>query len=199
MRNVDHIAVVYIRTSTEKEHLKNSLENKEVYIKEVIVQNGWTYGGIYRDDGISGTSQKNRGGLQDLMSDARRKRFGIVVSKSVSRLGRNMRENLNTAHELETQLGLQLVLPEQQYDTHNHSSKLSFHLKAMLAEEESAKMSQRINLGRQASALRGRFTMSLPPFGYLKGTNNKLEIDETYAPIVREIFNLYLYEGGDGV
>lgn len=68
-----------------------------------------------------------------------------MIAKSVSRLGRNTIENLQTTHEIES-MDIRLILPEDSYDTSTCTSKLTFQLKGVLAEEESAKLSNRIKI-----------------------------------------------------
>ncbi|MDQ0112533.1 recombinase family protein [Paenibacillus harenae] len=185
---------IYIRVSTERDSQKNSLENQESYLTHIAVSNGWEVYKVYTDDGISGARIMNRSGLQCLMADARKKKFNIVLAKSVSRLGRNTIECLKTAFEIESELSIRLVLPEDNHDTLTNTSRLNFQLRAILAEEESAKMATRIKHGYRASAQRGKLNASRPPFGY-KAENGALVLHEVYSPIVRDIFNLYLYEG----
>lgn len=51
-------------------------------------------------------------------------------------------------------------------------------------------------MGLQSSARQGTRRVSIPPYGYtFNETTNALEIDENTAPIVREIFELYLHKG----
>ncbi|OBY76745.1 recombinase [Paenibacillus sp. KS1] len=183
---------IYARVSTKKDAQKNSLENQISYASTLAAQNGWTISSQYIDDGISGATRDKREAIQRLLEDSKRKKFDIVIAKSVSRLGRNTVENLQTAHAIES-MDIRLILPEDNYDTETSTSKLMFNLKAVLAEEESAKLSERIKIGLRASAREGVYKASLPAFGY-KRDNKKLVLDENYAPIVREIFDLYLYQ-----
>jgi site-specific DNA recombinase len=185
---------IYIRVSTERDSQKNSLENQESYLTHIAMSNGWEVHNVYKDDGVSGARIINRSGLQSLMADARKKKFSTVIAKSVSRLGRNTIECLKTAFEIESELGIRLILPEDNHDSLTNTSRLNFQLRAILAEEESAKMATRIKHGYRASAQRGKLNASRPPFGY-KAEFGKLVLHEIYSPIVREIFNLYLYEG----
>lgn len=130
-----------------------------------------------------------------MLEDARKKKNDAIIAKSVSRLGRNTVENLQTAAEIEG-LGIRLILPEDNYDSATRSSsKLMFNLKAVLAEEECAKFSDRIKIGRQASAKQGKYQASLPALGYKRSPNGNLVIDEENAETVRKIFNLYLHAG----
>ncbi|KZE67269.1 recombinase [Paenibacillus jamilae] len=183
---------IYARVSTKKDAQKNSLENQVSYATSLATQNGWTISNQYIDDGVSGATRDNREAIQRLLEDSKKKKFDIVIAKSVSRLGRNTVENLQTAHAIES-MEIRLILPEDNYDTETSTSKLLFNLKAVLAEEESAKLSERIKFGLRASAKEGVYKASLPAFGY-KRDGKKLVLDEDYAPIVREIFDLYLYQ-----
>ncbi|MGM0712529.1 recombinase family protein [Brevibacillus parabrevis] len=185
---------IYARVSTKKEEQKNSLENQIAYATDLIVRNGWTVAGRYIDDGISGATIFKRKELQRLLEDARKKKFDAIVAKSVSRLGRNTVENVQTTAEIEG-LGIRLILPEDNYDSATRgSSKLMFNLKAVLAEEECAKFSERIKLGRQASARQGKYQASLPALGYKRNDKGELVIDEEHTKTVRKIFHLYLHE-----
>lgn len=147
---------IYIMVSTERDSQKNSLENQESYLTNIAISNGWEVCKVYKDDGVSGARIFNRSDLQGLMADARKKKFGIVLAKSVSRLGRNTIECLLTASEMESDLGVRLILPEDSHDSLTSTSRLNFQLRAILAEEESAKMSSRIKHGYRASAQRGK-------------------------------------------
>ncbi|MGE6896494.1 recombinase family protein [Priestia flexa] len=185
---------IYARVSSKKDAQKDSLEHQISYALSLATQNSFTVVSQYIDDGISGVAKNKCIGLQSLLIDARQKKFDVIIAKSVSRLGRNTVENLQTAHEIES-LGVRLILPEDNYDTETSTSRLMFNLKAVLAEEESAKLSDRIKIGLQASARNRIYKASLPAFGYMRdGLIRKLVLDEEYTPIIREIFNLYLYQ-----
>lgn len=113
-----------------------------------------------------------------MLRDTKKKKFDAVIAKSVSRLGRNTIENLQTAHEIKS-MDIRLILPEDSYDTSTCTSKLTFQLKAVLAGEESAKLSNRIKIGLMANARQGVYKASLPTFGY-KRDGIKLILDEAY-------------------
>nr|WP_241236381.1 recombinase family protein [Brevibacillus marinus] len=147
------------------------------------------------DNGISGSGIKNRTGIIRLLEDAKKKKFDVVIAKSVSRLGRDTLNSLQMADQLE-RIPVRLILPEDNYDTETSKSRLMFNLKAILAEEENAKLSERIKLGMQSSAKQGKRRVSVPPYGYIfNHVTKQLELDDTTAPIVKEIFRLYLHEG----
>ena len=81
---------VYARVSTDHEDQKNSVENQEMYFKDYIEkQEGWELYKMYADEGISGTSLKKRDKFNKMMSDAKLKKFDIVLTKEVCRFARN--------------------------------------------------------------------------------------------------------------
>jgi site-specific DNA recombinase len=187
--------VIYARVSTKREEQKNSLENQVSLAERMAKEHGFTIVGRYIDNGVSGTGFKNRLEITRLLNDAKSKKFDVVIAKSVSRLGRNLGKSLSLANDLE-QEGIRLILPEDDYDTETSKSRFMFNLKAILAEEESSKMSERIKLALREKANQGEYKASQAPYGYsINPITKKLEVNEETAAIVKEIFRLYLYEG----
>jgi len=187
--------VIYARVSTRREEQQNSLQNQIALAESIAREQGFTVVGRYIDNGISGAGMKNRSQILQLVEDAKKKKFDVIIAKSVSRLGRNPRNSMEIADQLE-RVPIRLILPEDNYDTETSKSRFMFNLKAILAEEENAKLSERIKLGLQSSAKQGKRRVSLPPYGYMVNPVTKqLEMDEVAAPIVKDIFKLYLHEG----
>jgi len=186
---------IYARVSTKREEQKNSLQNQIALAESIAKEQGFTVVERYIDNGISGSGMKNRTEILRLLDDAKKKKFDVVIAKSVSRLGRNTVNSMNTADNLERN-NIRLILPEDSYDTQTCNSRLNFNLRAVLAEEENLSLSNKIKWGLKASATQGNRVVSVPPFGYRTNpVTRKLENDESTAPIVKEIFRLYLHEG----
>ena len=93
--------VIYARVSTKREEQKNSLKNQISLGKRIANENGFTLVGNYIDNGISGTGFKNRSEINRLLQDAKKRKFDVMIAKSVSRLGRNTSKSLRLADELE--------------------------------------------------------------------------------------------------
>lgn len=186
--------VIYARVSTDREEQKSSLHNQIILAENIAREKNIMIVDRYIDN-KSGTGLRSREGIVQLIEDAKKKKFDVVIAKSVSRLGRNMLQSLQTADQLE-RLHIRLIMPEDSYDTDTSNTRLMFNLKAALAEEESAKLSERVKLGLQSVAREGRFASSIPPYGYkVNPITKKLEIDDVYAPYVRKIFDYYLHQG----
>ncbi|MFJ2047761.1 recombinase family protein [Paenibacillus taichungensis] len=107
--------------------------------ENIAKEYGFTVVERYIDNGISGSGFKNRSEIQRMLVDAKRKKFDVVIAKSVSRLGRNTLNSMQLADQLE-RIPIRLILPEDSYDTDTSKSRLMFNLKAILAEDENAKI-----------------------------------------------------------
>jgi len=187
--------VIYARVSTRREEQKNSLQNQIALAENIAREYGFTVVERYIDNGISGSGMKNRTVILRLLDDAKKKKFNAVIAKSVSSLGRNTLQSLELAHQLESS-SIRLILPEDGYDTNTSKSRLMFNLKAILAEEENSSLSNKIKWGLKSSASQGKRVVSVAPFGYcINSLTKKLEVEDSAAPIVKEIFRLYLHEG----
>lgn len=185
---------IYARVSTKKDEQKSSLENQIQIGRKIAKDNNFYVVDTYIDDGISGSGYKNRQSIQDLVKDAKDKKFDVVISKSVSRLSRHTPISMSIAAQLEKS-GVRLILPEDDYDTDTTKSMFMFNLKAVLAEEESAKLSERVKQGIRAHSQKGFFSGSLPPYGYIKyKKDSKLVVHDDEALIVKKIFDMYYYQ-----
>ena len=77
----------YCRVSTEKEAQIDSLEKQIEFFNEFTQKNGYELYKLYADEGISGKQIKNRKQFQQMMKDAKAKKFERVVVKDVHEFG----------------------------------------------------------------------------------------------------------------
>ena len=93
----------YCRVSSgsdqQMESLKAQTEYYEKYIRE---HSEYTFAGIYADEGISGTDIKKRDAFNRLMQDARDGHVDMIITKSLSRFGRNTLDCLNHIRDLKS-------------------------------------------------------------------------------------------------
>jgi DNA invertase Pin-like site-specific DNA recombinase len=183
---------IYARVSTELDSQKDSVNHQISFFNRYVEENGWTIYDIYKDEGVSGTSIKKRKEIQRLMRDARAKKFDYVLFKSISRFARDIQDGINMKRELDS-LGIGMIFIEQNIDTKTADGELMFSIHLTVAQQESEQISKRVKFGKREKAKKGKFNGSLPPFGYRRN-GNQLELDPQYAPYVKEIFRLYLYE-----
>ena len=90
----------YCRVSTQQEIQHHSLEaQQEYYEKRILSTLGWEFAGIYADE-ASGRNNRKMYDFQRMMDDCRAGKIDLILVKSISRLGRNTLQFLNTCDEL---------------------------------------------------------------------------------------------------
>ena len=75
----------YARVSTDSKDQENSLKNQREYYEKFIPQHpNWEYIGIFSDDGISGTSVRNRTGFREMIEACRTGSIDLIVIKDAA-------------------------------------------------------------------------------------------------------------------
>lgn len=183
----------YCRVSTDKEDQLNSLEAQKKFFADYTKRTGDNLVRLYADEGISGTKIKNRKQFLQMMADAEKGLFDMVVVKDISRFARNTVDLLQNIRKLKT-LGI-----ETQFLTANMTSmgnsEFVLTIFGALAQEESANTSKRVKFGKKINAEKGKVPNFV--FGYNKTNGDlfNLTINEHEAEAVRKIFKLYVEEG----
>lgn len=183
----------YCRVSTEKEAQIDSLEKQIEFFNEFTKKNGYELYKLYADEGISGRQIKHRKQFQQMMIDAKAKKFDKVVVKDVSRFARNTVDLLQSVRELKS-YGVQVDFLNNG-EVMEGGSEFILTILGAMAQQESANMSKRVKFGKDITAQRGRVPNLV--FGYDKITDERyiLKINEEEAKIVKEIFESYVYKG----
>ena len=183
----------YCRVSTEKEAQIYSLEKQIEFFNEFTKKNGYELYKLYADEGISGKQIKHRKQFQQMMIDAKAKKFDKVVVKDVSRFARNTVDLLQSVRELKS-YGVQVDFLNNG-EVMEGGSEFILTILGAMAQQESANMSKRVKFGKDITAKKGRVPNLV--FGYDKIPDERytLKINEEEAKIVKEIFESYVYKG----
>ena len=187
---------VYCRVSKNTAEQIHSLEIQESYFERIVEEKSdWMLYKIYKDIG-SGTRKKGRNGYIEMMHDAKKHRFDIILVKSLSRFGRDALEALSTIKSLK-KMNVALLSEVEQINTLEvNGTVLSILLAA--AQEKSASKSENIKFGIHQRMRSGKAVLNHTRFlGYTKDETGKLVVVPQKAEIVRKIFSLYL--DGNGV
>ena len=182
-------AVAYVRVSTNKDEQELSLENQTEFFKKYVEARGDALVTIYSDKGKSATKMKNRTELQKLLNAAERGEFTKLYVKDISRLFRNTLDFITVSRKLaEHNVFLHLVNMGEGKDI----DTFTLNLMAMLAENESQKMSERIRFSKKISQEKG----IVPNFIYGYDRIDKLTLvpNPEESVWVQEIFRLYTEE-----
>ena len=80
-------AAIYVRVSTDGQ----TVENQTRELREIAQRRGWQVVEIYSDAGISGAKGRDkRPGLDQMLKDASKRRFDVVMAWAIDRLGRSL-------------------------------------------------------------------------------------------------------------
>ena len=180
----------YVRVSSESEELENSLENQKRHYEQYIASRpGWELGTIYADFGISGFVD-TRPQFQQMLKDAREKKFDLLLVKSVSRLARNTETLLRATRELKS-LGIGVLFELQQINTLSGAGELMLTVRSSFAQAESDAAS-----ATSKQWIRRKFKMGIPhaatarTYGYEADGWGGLRIREREAAVVRQIYEM---------
>lgn len=181
----------YVRVSTTAVEQLLSFESQKTHYQQLIDKNkNWELVDIYSDEGISGTSLNSRVGLQKLLSDCDKGLIDLIITKSISRLARNMTDCLEIVRHLINQ-GISIWFEKENINTETMDSELMLSILSSLAENESKFHSENMKWSTKKRFENGNFVLSVPPFGY-RNKNKNIVVHESEAVIVKEIFKMYL-------
>jgi len=146
-------AAIYVRVSTDKQ----TVENQVLELKQIAGRRGWQVVEEYHDAGISGAKGRDgRPGLDQMLKDASRRKFDVIMAWAIDRLGRSLIDLLATIQALEA-CGVDLYLDQQSIDTTTPAGKLMFQVCGAFAEFERSMIQQRVRAGLKRAAEKGNF------------------------------------------
>ncbi|HEN0290287.1 TPA: recombinase family protein [Streptococcus agalactiae] len=171
--------------------LLQSLSNQVSHYSQLIQANPeWDYVGVYSDSDISGRSQAYRRDFQQLLEDCRKGKIDLILTKSISRFGRNTVELLETVRELK-RLGISVRFEKEKIDTLTAEGELLLTLLASMAQEESQSISQNIRWRVKKRFEEGKPYIPQDIFGY-RWNGDEYVIEPHEASIVRQVFEWYM-------
>lgn len=185
--------VAYARVSTDNDEQLNSYESQKKYYKEKIMSNDeWSFGGIYADEGISGTQDFKRENFMRMIEDALENKFDLILTKSISRFARNTLDTLKYVRLLKEN-NVAIIFEEEGINTLEMSGELLLTILSSVAQQESETISSHVKLGLKMKSQRGELVGFNNCYGYhYDSKTNKMIIIEDEASIVKLIFKNYL-------
>ena len=180
----------YARVSSESDEQLNSLDNQIAYYEDLIKRNrAWTYIPGYVDEGLSGISTKKRKHFNEMIADAKEGAFDLIITKEISRFARNTLDSLQYTREL-LGWGVGVFFQNDNINTLDEDAELRLTIMSSIAQDELRKLSSRVKFGHQQAIKSSVVLGNSRIFGYQKDDKH-LVIDESQAPMVRDLFRLY--------
>jgi DNA invertase Pin-like site-specific DNA recombinase len=143
-------AALYIRVSTIDQHPETQLHD----LRQFASQRGLQIVKEYTDHGFSGTKAR-RPALDELMEDARRHKFDVLIVWSIDRLARSTKHLLQTLDELNGR-GIQFLSQREAIDTEGPLGRAIIVIVSAMAELERCIMIERVRAGMRRAKIEGR-------------------------------------------
>ena len=188
---------VYCRLSREDKNklgreVSESIENQRALILQYAQENNLNVVDIYEDDDFTGQNY-DRTGFERLLKDMETGRVNMVITKDLSRLGR---DHIETGHYIEKYFPLnkvRYVAITDNVDTFTDSMDNDMTpFKLMFNDFYSKDISKKIRATFNAKRRNGVYIGGFPPFGYKMEVKGSFVIDEPSAAVVRRIFETYV-------
>ena len=190
MRNHIQLADAYYRLSDEERKYGESasITNQRTIVREYCEKHGIILVEEFADDGYSGGNFE-RPGFRAMLEHLKTGKVNTVITKDLSRLGRDMTESSHYAERYFPEHGIRYLAPGSNFDSEddNLMAPFQFAMNDVYLRDTSRKVKQTLNTKRN----NGKY-VACPPYGYRKAerTTDQLVPDENTAPVVKMIFDL---------
>lgn len=187
---------IYARLSFESEANKerDTVDTQIAYIREFINgQDDMVEVCVYADISVTGTTFE-RPEFDRMIHDIRAGKINTVITRDLSRLGRNYVEAGNYIERVFPFLDVRYIAITDDFDTARPGTDLSVPFKNIVNEYYSKDLSKKVETGKHSIWAQGGFSEGTPPYGYYRATDGsrKLLIDEEVSDNVVRIFNMFL-------
>ncbi len=194
MRQEEKITALYCRLSQEDLQAgeSGSIQNQKMILQKYAQEHRFLHTRFFIDDGVSGVSFE-REGLQAMLQEVEAGRVGTVITKDLSRLGRNYLKTGELIEIVFPENGVRYIAINDGVDTAGGDNEFT-PLRNWFNEFYARDTSKKIRAVKQAKAQKGERVNGECPYGYQIDPENKNHLlpDPETAPVVRQIFALYV-------
>ena len=187
----DKITALYCRLSQDDmlQGESNSITNQKAILKKYADDNGFTNTVYYVDDGVSGTTFE-RDGFKAMMADVEAGKVGTVITKDLSRLGRDYLKTGEYIEIIFPDYDVRYIAINDGVDTFKSENEL-MAFKNIFNDWYARDTSKKIRAVFKAKGQSGK-PLSVPIYGYKKSDSDKYLwlIDDEPAEVVRRIYKL---------
>jgi site-specific DNA recombinase len=183
---------IYCRVSSNSfEQLKSLTAQVSALTRVTAATPQWLLVDVYMDiaSGKTGSSRKE---FSRMLEDCNSHNLDIILTKSISRFGRDTVDTLEALNQLKT-LGVRVIFEQEDLDTSNTDSDLMISIIEAIAQAENESRSDNIKWGIKQRAAQGTSKLyNRKCYGYKNDVDGSLIIDDEEAKNVQLIFDFYL-------
>lgn len=192
MNNKQYQVGIYCRLSKDDNQPGESMSigTQRAIMEDYCADHGYSVYDVYIDDGYSGLNF-SRPDFQRLLSDIDNGLVNMVITKDLSRLGRDY---IMTGYYTEIyfpSIDVRYIAISDGFDSESDNNDIA-PFKNILNDMYARDISRKVKTAKRQRAKQGLFISSQAPYGYKRDPENKnhLVIDDEAADTVRQIFEL---------
>lgn len=189
------ITALYCRISLDDggDNESMSISNQKIMLRDFAEKNGMFQYEYYVDDGYTGRNF-NRPSFQRMIADIEAGKIGCVITKDLSRLGRNYIEAGSYIEIFFPKHNVRYIAITDGVDSLNRKEMDITPFKNILNDMYSRDISKKVLSGITIRSRQGKFCGGTPPLGLMRDPKDKghLIIDPKTAPIIRKIYDYAL-------
>lgn len=183
---------IYLRVSTLDQVDGYSLDVQRERLMAFCTAQGWDDVTVYMDDGESGTGM-DRPALKRMIRHIEEKKINAVIVLKLDRLSRKQKDVLYLLEEVFEKNNVIFKSATEPFDTSTPLGKAMIGVLAVFAQLERDMIVERTTTGKRQRISGGKWGGGITAFGYRwVKEEEKLEIVEEEAAVVREIFSRFL-------
>ena len=195
IKSEQKITALYCRLSLDDggENESMSISNQKAMLKDFAERNGMFRYEFFVDDGYTGRNF-NRPSFQRMIADIEAGKIGCVITKDLSRLGRNYIEAGSYIEIFFPKHNVRYIAVTDGVDSLTRQEMDITPFKNILNDMYSRDISKKVLAGRMARSRQGKFGGGHTPFGLVRDPDDRghLIIDPDTAPVIRKIYDLAL-------
>jgi site-specific DNA recombinase len=195
------VAALYARVSSDRQRREQTIASQTAALRELAAGRGLLVSEdlVFEDEGVSGAVLL-RPELERLRDLAVEGRFEVLLCHAPDRLARRYAYQVLLLEEFQ-RAGIEVIFAKEPERSGTPEDELLRQFQGMIAEYERAQIAERCRRGKLHRARAGAVSvLARAPYGYryIKKSEHAdafYEIDESEAPVLREIFRRYLEDG----
>lgn len=183
---------IYARVSTtDKDQLNSLVAQISALTRLTSHYSNWKLVDTYIDI-ASGKTKSSRKEFSRMLEDLKKEDVNIIVTKSVSRFGRDTVDALEALKVIK-QASARIIFEQENLDSQEDDTDIIISIMESLAQSENEQRSENIKWGLKQRAVQGTSKLyNRKCYGYDHDENGELIINFQQAKVVRKIFNWYL-------
>lgn len=185
-------AVIYTRVSSLKQLDGYSLEVQEKILRKYAKSHNMKIVKAFRDEGKSGRYKESRRGYLEMLGYIAENKVDVVLSHKLDRMSRSETDTFNDMNTIINSLGIRYIAVNDNIDSAESDFELKMGMQAVINAQFSCNLSKETCKGLLAGAENCQHMGGYAPYGMCVNKDTRLlETDETTAPAVKKIFELY--------